>query len=519
MSQYQIVPSARFREDLKRASRGGHRMPQILRAIRLLAEGVTIETEYRDRAMFGKYSKYRECRVEPGCVLVYRYSGNKLILYFLKLSGTWRNALMFTRIEVKYQLFRNKGRSALLVLAAALLCGCMMFYMANIDASQKALDALNESTPARIKLTNLLMDSFDRLRIRSGEHDLLADCGLKDILTTSRGSGCYQTEPDAIFYEGLDLYTNPGDTAVLGLSRLAAAGAARPEHIVFEKGADASLFEGEEGLCLISEKFAENSGVSMGDTISMELFQLIVDRYGVDTYQPISGDTPGEKAQLRVVGIMKTDAKPEQQADVYVPVNWMRRLAEKNGRDFYYTSFSASLIDSMKLNEFKEKAQELLYHQPLVMERSFSSGATDLDRGGGTTLFMEDQDFIRAAEKLGGAVQTYRAFMPPFFALIILLITLAVFLILRSARGDMAVSCSLGCPKRKIACIHLTAALSAQLLGCILVLPATLLLTGIGTLTALQLMGGFLLCALVGDCIGLAALLRFDAMSLLLKAE
>ncbi len=510
MSRYQIVPSERFRNDLKKAARKGYRMPQILRAIRLLAAGAAIEMEYRDRAMPGEFSNYRECRIEPGCVLVYRYAEDKLILYFLKLSGAWRGTFMLYLTEVKYHLFRNKGRSVLLVLMAALLTGCMAFYVGNISASQKALNALSESTPPKIRLTNMMMDSFDHLSIWAEEYDLLIDCGLKDVMATSRASGrtgnLEESDENALFFE-------PGNIKVLGLSSLAAAELAQPQRVRFAEDADAALFTGDEGLCVVSEACRDSLGLALGDTLSMQLSLLIVSEGGGDTYRLISQ----EKAELRVAGFMEDAAKPGQQADVYVPVGWMRRLTEENGGEFYYTGLSASLADSMKLNEFKDKAQELGYHQPLVMERAYSDPF--MDRGGGTTLFMDDQDFIKTAEKLGGAVQAYQAFLLPFFALIIFLITLAIFLILRSARHDMAVAYSLGRSKFKIGASYLAAALLAQLVGCLIALPAVLLLTGVGASTALLVCGGFLLCAFCGDYIGLLALLRFDGMGLLLQME
>ncbi len=528
MNQYQIVPSERFRKDLKKAARKGYRVPQILRAVRLLAAGAVVEMEYRDRAMPGEFSNYRVCRIEPGCELVYRYEEDRLILYFLMLSGAWRGTFMLYLTEVKYHLFRNKGKSILMVLMAALFTGCMAFYVGNISASQRALDTLSESTPATFKLTNLMMDSFDHLRIRSGEYDLLVDCGLKNIMAASINSGKVGEISDSddekdwneiqeqLLYEMYNsdyMYIDPGDTSVLGISSLAVAEMAEPKRIQFAEDADATLFTGDEALCVISEAYRDRMGLSLGDPLSMQLFQMIVNEGGVDTYREISQ----EKTELRVAGVMETAAKPGQQADVYVPISWLRRFTEENGQEFYYTSFSASLADSMKLNEFKDWAQDMDYSQPLVMERAYSDPY--LDRGGGKTLFMDDEDFIKTAEKLGGAVQAYQTFLLPFFVLIIFLITLAVFLILRSARHDMAVVYSLGRSKFKIGCSYLAAMLLEQLAGCLLALPAVLLLSGVGASTALWVYGIFLLCAFCGDYIGLLALLRFDGMSLLLQMD
>ncbi len=68
---------------------------------------------------------------------------------------------MFIWKEAGYQLFRNRGRTVLLCCVSAVLCGCVAFYLGNIEANRKALDNLNESTPAVLHLTNMTMDSLD----------------------------------------------------------------------------------------------------------------------------------------------------------------------------------------------------------------------------------------------------------------------------------------------------------------------------------------------------------------------
>lgn len=42
---------------------------------------------------------------------------------------------MFILTQIGYQIFRNKGRSALAICAAALLYGTMAFYMGNIRST------------------------------------------------------------------------------------------------------------------------------------------------------------------------------------------------------------------------------------------------------------------------------------------------------------------------------------------------------------------------------------------------
>ena len=135
------------------------------------------------------------------------------------------------------------------------------------------------------------------------------------------------------------------------------------------------------------------------------------------------------------------------------------------------------------------------------------------------TVYMDDEEFIRSAEKLGQSMRQYEMFLVPFFVVVVFLVTLAIFLVLRGCRRDMAIACSLGRPKAVTAFSTLMAALAAQLAGALLAVPVSMLMTGIGFGTALLVCGTFLLCALIGDIVGLIILLRFDALALLTATE
>ncbi len=412
---------------------------------------------------------------------------------------------MFIWKEAGYQLFRNRGRTVLLCCVSAVLCGCVAFYLGNIEANRKALDNLNESTPAVLHLTNMTMDSLDELNINTDRFDALERLGLRSVTATSREKGCLETAYD---------YNNPesADTEVRGLSSLEAAEMDSEEFISYAPGMDQACLEGEEPLCLLSEDYAGEHGFSLGDTVSLQLCQVAYDIYRAPLVRPISK----EKVELRVAGIFSKNCKPEVFADLYLPVKWVRSYAEQAGADFYYASMSASLLDSMNLNAFKEKLKEMGYYQPIVMGIPTDKSP---DLSAANTVFFEDQNFIKAAEKLGSAVRYYRFFLLPFLFVVTALITLAIFLVLRSTRRDMAIACSLGRPKGRTALANLLAALSAQLVGCVLTLPVILLLAGLSLPMALTVCGAFLLCALLGDLVGLMVLLRFDAMSLLLQSE
>ncbi|WP_322170524.1 ABC transporter permease [Acutalibacter caecimuris] len=434
---------------------------------------------------------------------------------------------MFIWTEAGYQLFRNKGRSILLVCASLLLCGCIAFYLGNIDSSKRALAALSESTPAQARISNLNADEFDNLTISYTFVDTMSNLGIGKVIATSEAT-CYMdpalleevntleaARQEAIANRANDFiyvpnHTPKGDAKIYGITCWEATGLGREDVFTLLEGYDLSAMEGEEAVCLVSDSFAEKYGLALGDTLDTTFSCVQYDSFRMPVYTYI-GET-----NWKVIGVYPASQKTDHRADLYVPMGWMRpAVGEKV--PFTYTSYTGYLADSMKLNEFKEQAAEYSgLGQPFFLPTD-THMSPNLSIA--STLYMEDEDFIRTAEKLGQGIRQYEAFLIPFFTIVVFLVTLAIFLVLRGCRRDMAVACSLGRSKRLTGTATLLAALGAQLAGALLSVPLTLLLTGISLGAALLVCGAFMLCALLGDVVGLLALLRFDALALLTASD
>ena len=55
--------------------------------IRMLAAGETLSAKYRDHALTGNYSSYRECHITPDWLLIYEIREKELLL-ILSRTGT-----------------------------------------------------------------------------------------------------------------------------------------------------------------------------------------------------------------------------------------------------------------------------------------------------------------------------------------------------------------------------------------------------------------------------------------------
>lgn len=82
-----IVPSNQFKKDLKSAKKRGYNMEHLQKVVHALANGENLDKKYRDHALAGDYSGFRECHVEPDWLLIYRIDRDVLELFLFR-TGT-----------------------------------------------------------------------------------------------------------------------------------------------------------------------------------------------------------------------------------------------------------------------------------------------------------------------------------------------------------------------------------------------------------------------------------------------
>lgn len=83
----EIFLSARFKKDLKLAIKRGYNVGLLDEIVSKLASGKILEEKYKDHALSGNYSDFRECHITPDWLLIYQINNEKLILV-LSRTGT-----------------------------------------------------------------------------------------------------------------------------------------------------------------------------------------------------------------------------------------------------------------------------------------------------------------------------------------------------------------------------------------------------------------------------------------------
>ncbi|MGH8224621.1 MAG: type II toxin-antitoxin system YafQ family toxin [Gammaproteobacteria bacterium] len=77
-----LVPirSAQFKRDVKLAGKRGKNPGKLRLLLTLLMEGEPLPARYRDHALKGDWSGFRDAHIEPDWLLIYRVRGNELQL-------------------------------------------------------------------------------------------------------------------------------------------------------------------------------------------------------------------------------------------------------------------------------------------------------------------------------------------------------------------------------------------------------------------------------------------------------
>lgn len=404
---------------------------------------------------------------------------------------------MFIFTEINYRFSRTPGRSAILILAAVMLVASMGAYLGSLQASQAALDNLAESIPVTARVVERSGAKTSQLSVSTTHYDALTSLSVHGVLCTSSAAGAWSSDAQA-----QEPFAG-GDTFITAANCFDALPAVDEKDLTLLDGCGPGFLSGSEAVCGISEPYAQLTGLELGDEFTLPVYAITYSQMGM-RYTPVGCQT------LTVAALYPyNEVNGERSPDVSVPVSWLRGAAESAGTVFYYSSLSAVLDDPLHLTQFKETLPGLGF---MRVDSASSFGPSD-------AVSMEDELFIKTAEELRENLKTYRSFQLPFFGLITVMVMLAVFLVLRGSRMDMAVASSLGEPRLRISFVHFCAALLTQLLGGCLAVAPLVLSMGLSFGDSLQILAAYLLCACAGTALALFRLLRFDTLTLLTKND
>lgn len=85
--KYKLDFTSRFKKDLKLAKKQRKNIDKLFEVIETIANGIALDAKYKDHALTGNYSSFRECHIEPDWLLIYKIQNNVLILTLSRIGS------------------------------------------------------------------------------------------------------------------------------------------------------------------------------------------------------------------------------------------------------------------------------------------------------------------------------------------------------------------------------------------------------------------------------------------------
>jgi len=84
---FSIIPSNRFKKDLKTAKKRGFNLDLLNEIVETLAADKPLDKKHHDHPLTGNFTGFRECHIQPDWLLIYKIERNELLLMLLR-TGT-----------------------------------------------------------------------------------------------------------------------------------------------------------------------------------------------------------------------------------------------------------------------------------------------------------------------------------------------------------------------------------------------------------------------------------------------
>ena len=344
---------------------------------------------------------------------------------------------------------RHRNRTLLNIVLSALAVTVLSFYLGNIRSTEQILENAPESFEITGKIWNVCGESDHGLFI---SHQVLEDLyGSERIGDIAESAELMGNLSDGINLSGgMDLTDGeiqagsssakggeaPDTVSLLGINRTECVQGLSEKDIVWESGQDKTGEKWEGFLksgsdCILSETFAEKTGLSAGDTAEFSLARYSQGLAGVTLERQEL-----EPEEFHIAGIYKEEpGREEENPDILLPLDAVKAIYEKNDIVYFASALSFRVSKPMELNEVKEELKdaglkEIIYGSP----RSYA----------GIGLKLTDTEFIHSSESADRSLALLESFLPFMFVIIAAAGYIIPSLLFQNRREEYAVMRALG---------------------------------------------------------------------------
>ena len=87
MGKREVVWTSKYKKDFKLVAKRGLNTELLLNVVELLATTDQLPENYKDHELSGNWKGFRECHIQPNCLLFYTISEDRLVLTLIR-TGT-----------------------------------------------------------------------------------------------------------------------------------------------------------------------------------------------------------------------------------------------------------------------------------------------------------------------------------------------------------------------------------------------------------------------------------------------
>ena len=303
---------------------------------------------------------------------------------------------MFVIGTIKRNISRHKKKSFLSILISGMIVLFLLLYISNIEKNQAQLIKLGRTIPITGSICNI-----------DGSQDVGLQIDL-EMLNKMRDTGLIKDEVTA-----MDIWAampNTYDKSALGcLCRFVGTNSFSifssftPQDISFIDGYDESFLNGNEPVCILRDRFVDDENINLDEDLTIEVFASKYDKEGeiIDDVERIG------LVNMKIIGIFKSKTQRRHEAPFIIsPIKFVESIYEGTNVRSYASAARFTLKDSLKVNEFKSKMQEIGFSST-NMQGGFSRV--------GKALTINDETFIMSATRLTESLNMLKSFKPLIF--------------------------------------------------------------------------------------------------------
>lgn len=334
---------------------------------------------------------------------------------------------------------RHRRKTILNLVLSMLTVMVLSFYLGNIGSTEQILEDAPEEFDITGEIWNMCGEADRGLFISYRVlEDLYASSRIDEIAESAELMGSLSDSP-----KDQEAAVNPVEdedsgmqdpVSLLGINRLECLEGMDDRDITWEDGKSWEAFSESSSDCIVSESFAEETGLSIGDTAEFNLARYSQGPAGVILErQELLPET------FHIAGVYKEEqGRDGGNPDTLLPLNVVKGIYEKNDVVYFASALSFHVTKPMELNELKQELKdaglkEIIYGSP----RSYV----------GISVKLSDASFIHSMESADRSAALLKSFLPFVFLIVAVAGYVIPSLLFQNRREEYAVMRALGTGK------------------------------------------------------------------------